>query len=350
MKKKLRVLMVEDSADDSNILERELKRGGFEPISKRVDSEESMAAALDSEEWDVVLSDHLIPGFGSSQALKLVQNRRKDVPFIIVSGAIGEDIAVSAMKAGAHDYVMKSNLARLVPSIEREIRESATRRARQAAEEALSRSQEGLAYLAAIVKSSEDAIIGNTLDGTIHSWNAGAEAIYGYTAEEIIGRSTSILIPSYRPEELPGIYDRIKRGEQIKRYETIRIRKDGIAIDVSLTLSPIRDASNKIIGVSAIERDITERKREEAERLKLIEELTDALAGIKTLRGLLPICASCKRIRDDRGYWEKVESYIERHSEAEFTHGICPECLHNLYPEYTAKPGGVPETSPHGEH
>jgi len=349
MKKKLRVLMVEDSADDAKILERELKRGGFEVVSKRVACEDDMTAALDSDEWDVVLSDHVMPGFGSLQALKTLQSRNRDIPFIIVSGAIGEDVAVSSMKAGAHDYVMKSNLARLIPSIEREIREFASRRARQAAEEALKRSQEGLAYLAAIVKSSDDAIIGNTLDGIIHSWNAGAESIYGYSAEEIIGRSTSLLIPSYRPEELPQIYDRIKRGEQIKRYETIRIRKDGIAIDVSLTLSPIRDGESGVIGVSAIERDITERKREEAERLKLIEELTEALAGIKTLRGLLPICASCKRIRDDRGYWEKVESYIERNSEAEFTHGICPECLHNLYPEYTAKPDGAPHAVPRGD-
>lgn len=337
MKKILRVLMVEDSADDVHVLERELRKGGFEPKSKRVACAEDMAAALDTADWDVVVSDHVMPGFDGLQALRLFQSRNRDIPFIIVSGAIGEDIAVAAVKAGANDYVMKGNLTRLVPSIEREMRDAAERRARRDAEKALNKSEEALAFLAAIVKSSDDAIIGSTPDGTILSWNAAAEAAYGYTAAEMIGRSTSLLIPPYRPEELPLFYDRIKRGEQIKRYETVRIRKDGSAIDISLTLSPIRDNAGNIIGVSAIERNITERKREEAERLKLIDDLTVALAGIKTLRGLLPICASCKRIRDDRGYWEKVESYIARHSEAEFTHGICPDCLRQLYPEYSAK-------------
>ena len=337
MKALLRVLIVEDSADDAQILIRELTRGGFAPECKRVACAEDLTAALDSGEWDVVLSDHSMPGFGGLQALKLFQSRHKDIPFIIVSGAIGEETAVNAMKAGAHDYVMKDNLARLIPSIQREMREAASRRARRETEAALSGSQEKLAYLAAIVKSSDDAIIGKNLDGTILSWNAGAEAMYGYTADEIIGRPCSLLIPPYRPEELPVFYEQIKRGDQIKRYETVRIRKDRVAIDVSLTLSAIRDNSGKIIGVSAIERDISARKREEAERVKLIDELTIALAGIKTLRGLLPICASCKRIRDDRGYWEKVESYISKHSEAEFTHGICPDCLHHLYPEYSSK-------------
>jgi two-component system cell cycle sensor histidine kinase/response regulator CckA len=337
MKKPLRVLFVEDSADDAQILERVLRQGGFDLSSRRVDCAEDMAKALDSGDWDVIISDHVMPGFGSLHALKLFQTRHLDIPFIIVSGAIGEDVAVAVMKAGANDYVMKSNLARLAPSIEREMREAASRRARRKAEEALARSQQALAFLAAIVKSSDDAIIGNTLDGTILSWNAGAETMYGYSEKEMVGRTSAILSPPYRPEELPQFYEKIKRGEQIKRYETVRLRKDGVAIDVSLTLSPIRDTAGNVIGVSAIERNISERKHEEAEHLKLIDELTVALAGIKTLRGLLPICASCKRIRDDRGYWERVESYIERHSEAEFTHGICPDCLHHLYPEYSAK-------------
>jgi hypothetical protein len=96
-----------------------------------------------------------------------------------------------------------------------------------------------------------------------------------------------------------------------------------------------------VTGISAIERDITARKREEQERVKLIGELTEALGNIKTLKGLLPICASCKKIRDDHGYWQKVESYISDHTQAEFTHGICPDCLRRLYPEYMT--GNKPE-------
>ncbi|HWY78138.1 MAG TPA: PAS domain S-box protein, partial [Verrucomicrobiae bacterium] len=207
------------------------------------------------------------------------------------------------------------------------------------------RGEEAMAYLAAIVESSDDAIIGKTLDGTILSWNAGAERMYGYKAEEVKGQSISILVPPYRPEESREMLARVEAGHPTERFETVRLRKDGKAIDVSLTLSPIRDSAGKVIGVSAIERDITALKREEEERLKLIDELTMALASIRTLRGLLPICASCKKIRDDRGYWQKVESYISQHSEAEFTHGICPDCLTRLYPEYALERSETPQKS-----
>ncbi len=159
--------------------------------------------------------------------------------------------------------------------------------------------------------------------------------MYGYSAAEVKGRSVSILVPPYRPEELPRIYEKIKRGERIQGYETVRIRKDGKSIEVSLSLSPIKNAVGAVIGISSIERDITARRGEEAERLKLIHELTGALGNIKTLKGLLPICSSCKKIRDDKGYWQKVESYISEHTEAEFTHGICPDCVRRVYPEYT---------------
>jgi hypothetical protein len=93
----------------------------------------------------------------------------------------------------------------------------------------------------------------------------------------------------------------------------------------------MKDAGGKVIGVSTVALDISKRKREEAEWMRLIQELTQALAHVKTLSGLLPICASCKKIRDDKGYWSGVESYITRHSEALFSHGICPECEKKMY-------------------
>ena len=312
----------------------ELERGGFEPVLERVETAEAMGVALDQHQWDVVVSDHSMPRFESMDALKLLKEKQPDVPFIVVSGAIGEDAAVNAMKAGASDYVAKGKLGRLIPSIERELRESEARREQRRTAEALKQAQAVLAYLAAIVEFCDDAIIGMTLDGTILTWNSGATRIYGYSLDEVKGRPASILIPTGQPEELAPIYDKIQRGERIDRYETVRVRKDGTIIDVSLRLSPIKNESGRVIGISAIERNITLRKREEAERLKLIQQLKDALANIKTLKGLLPICASCKKIRDDRGYWQKVESYISSHTQAEFTHGICPDCMHRLYPEY----------------
>jgi PAS domain S-box-containing protein len=124
--------------------------------------------------------------------------------------------------------------------------------------------------LAAIVESTDDAVIGKTLDGTIVSWNAGAQRIYGYSPEEVIGRPISVLVPASRPDELPSILERLKRGELIDHFETVRVRKDGKHIDVSVSISPIKDAAGAIIGASAIARDISDRKRFEAERSKLL--------------------------------------------------------------------------------
>jgi PAS domain S-box-containing protein len=119
--------------------------------------------------------------------------------------------------------------------------------------------------LAAIVESSEDAIIGKTLEGIIMSWNQGAKRIYGYTAEEVIGQSLALLVPPDRPDELPALLTHLARGEAIAHYETERVRKDGQVIPVSLTISPIRDPAGTIVGASTIARDITARKQAEAE-------------------------------------------------------------------------------------
>jgi len=128
--------------------------------------------------------------------------------------------------------------------------------------------------LAAIVESSDDAILSKSLDGTILSWNAGAEKLYGFSAAEIKGKPMSWLVPADRPNEIVDLLERIGRGEQIKRYETIRVRKDGVHLPISLTVSPLRDASGNIVGASAIGRDITERKRAET-------ELRQSEAGLK---------------------------------------------------------------------
>ena len=133
--------------------------------------------------------------------------------------------------------------------------------------------------LAAIVESSEDAIIGKDLDGVIITWNHGAELLYGYTAAEIIGRPVSALIPPENIDEEPGILDRVRRGEPIQHYETIRVRKDGTKIHVALAVSPIKDATGKIVGASKIVRDITERKRAE-QQADFIGQITQQLTAL----------------------------------------------------------------------
>ncbi len=140
------------------------------------------------------------------------------------------------------------------------------------------RAEEALSRLAAIVESADDAIIGKTLDGTITSWNSGAQRIYGYTAEEVVGRPITILVPPDRPNDVPEILARVRPGEKVDHYETVRVRKDGSRIHISLTVSPIRDAEGNVIGASTVARNITERKRAEEEIRRLNEVLEARIA------------------------------------------------------------------------
>ena len=143
-KRLLRVLFVEDSLADAFLLERALTKGGFHVVCDRVDTAETMCRALDEREWDLILCDHSMPQFSSPAALKILQEKKLDLPFIIVSGHIEEEMAITAMDSGAHDYIMKDRLARLVPAVDRELREAEVRRARAKSEEELRRAHEEL--------------------------------------------------------------------------------------------------------------------------------------------------------------------------------------------------------------
>lgn len=137
MKKPLRVLIVEDSEDDTMLLLRELRRGGYDAAFERVETSGFMKEALEKQKWDIVVSDYVLPGFSGLAALNVLKETGLDLPFIIVSGNIGEDVAVNAMKAGAHDYIMKGNLKRLVPAVERELHDAEVRHERKQTREAL---------------------------------------------------------------------------------------------------------------------------------------------------------------------------------------------------------------------
>src|SRR5256885_15848534 len=136
MSRPIRVLIVEDSENDTLLIVERLERSGFDPVWKRVETAASLRAALAGQSWDIAFSDHSMPGFGSRDALAVVKEQGLDVPFVILSGAIREEDAVAAMQAGAVDYVRKDNLTRLIPVVERELRATQERRARQRAEAA----------------------------------------------------------------------------------------------------------------------------------------------------------------------------------------------------------------------
>ncbi len=144
MSKPLRVLIVEDSEDDALLTIRELERGGYETTCERVETAEDMTAALNKQAWDIIIADYSLPHFSAPEALELFRQSGLDLPFIVISGAVGEETAVATMKTGAHDYLMKGNLTRLVPAIERELHETEVRKERNQAEESLRQSEEKL--------------------------------------------------------------------------------------------------------------------------------------------------------------------------------------------------------------
>lgn len=284
MLKPLTVLIIEDVPDDAELIVLELQRGGYDPTWVRVETEEELRRSLGERDWDVILSDYMLPNFGATRALAIVKEMARDTPFIIVSGTIDDESAFNAMRSGVLDYVLKDHLSRLTPAVTRELREVVNRRALELAESSVVR-------LAAIVQSSDDSILSKTLDGIITSWNAGAEKMYGWTAAEAIGKPTTFIVAPERREELISITDRLRHGEVIRHFETVGLRKDGSRLDVSVSISPIKDSQGCLIGTSSIGRDITEQKRASAEirrttdLLKAVMDGTPDAVFVKDLKG-----------------------------------------------------------------
>ena len=167
------------------------------------------------------------------------------------------------------------------------------------ANQELLRSASAIKRLAAIVESSEDAIVSKSLDGVITSWNNGAQRIFGYTAEEVVGKPITILIPPDRPDEEATILQRLPRGERIDHFETVRRRKDGSLVDVSLTVSPVRDAEGRIVGASKIARDITQRKRAQEQQSLLLGEMRHRVKNLFAVTNGL-VASECRSARTPR--------------------------------------------------
>ncbi|WP_160164580.1 PAS domain S-box protein [Pedosphaera parvula] len=383
MSQPLRILIVEDSIPDVVLLEAELRRQEIAFQSCQVHGRKAFQEALKSFGPDVVLADYALPGFNGLEALKIWREHTAELPFISVSGSIGDENVMQLIQAGATDFVSKERLSRLGPAIQRALREAAERAEKLETEKLLrnsesrfraifhgagtgiavedlngriveanralqlmlgytagelqqitrkdfthardhreetqhikrlisgesdfyqvekrfvrkdgriiwgrltvsmvrdasgqpqfpiamiediterQRAEEALLQYAAIVESSTDAIISTTFDGVIFSWNPAAERLYGYSAAEANGRSISMTLLPEKEEEFFARLEQVRRGERIEAFETTRLRRDQSMVEVSITTSPIKDASGKVIGVSSIARDITERKRAE---------------------------------------------------------------------------------------
>jgi PAS domain S-box-containing protein len=299
----LRALIIDDSADDADLLVRALRREGYDISAERTDTEAGLQAALSGQEWDIVLCDFNMPRFSGLDALKTVRARNRDVPFIFVSGAIGEDVAVAAMKAGAQDYVMKGNLRRLAPAIERELRESAVRRDRTAAE---SRQRMMEARYKQILSIAPDAIVAMDESLYIAIFNQAAERLFGCGAEEAIGQSVDILLPA---RFVASVREQIRQFGASPEVETqIRIpdkllarRKNGMEFPAEVYLSKMIEDHRTIF--TAIIRDITDREtmvatlRQANQTLDAVVQSSPvAILGLDSTRSVIVWNRSAERI------------------------------------------------------
>jgi PAS domain S-box-containing protein len=282
----LQVLIVEDSENDAALLEIELKRAGYAPTCERVETPEAMRGALDRQRWDLVIADYRMPRFGGLEALGLVKERGLDLPFIIVSGHITEDAAVAAMKAGAHDYVMKDKLARLGPAVERELRDAGVRHERRRSQEQLEAEQ---TFRAAIEQAVPAGIAAVDLEGRQTYVNPAFCAMVGWSAAELVEAKPPFVY--WPPEEVKRLTDTLGNvvlGKAAAEGIEVRFkRRDEERFDALVHVTALRDASNRVTGWVGSALDITERKRAEA-RLAAEHAVTRILANASSFDEAAP--------------------------------------------------------------
>ena len=279
MSRPLRILIVEDSEDDTQLLLHQLRRGGYDPMHERVDSAATMEQALARQQWDMVIADYGIPNFNSMAALALLKERGHDLPFIIVSGTITEETAVATMKAGAHDYLLKGNLKRLIPAIERELREAKSRRERRRAEEALRESEK---RLQAILDNSPAIIFLKNTEGRYLYVNPQFARLTPLTREQILGKTDAeIFLPeqaaAFRANDL-----KVLQAGVALEFEEVADQQDGPHTSI-VSKFPLRNAEGKVYAICAIATDITERKSLEAQlrqsqKMEAIGQLAGGIA------------------------------------------------------------------------
>ncbi len=254
MEKKIKILLFEDNPGDTYLIKEMLKEFADFPYElKNVETLNEGLSLLKDCLFNVILLDLKLPDSDSIDTFIGVYSINSRIPIIILTGTNDEKTGIDAVKKGAQDYLVKGQVdGRL---LKRSIEYSIERK----------KAEEKVKNLASIVESSNDAILTRSLDGIITSWNKGAEHIYGYSAEEVLGENISVLEPENLKGEIKQLTDQIKQGKKIQHYETSRLRKDGTTISVSVSLSPIFDQSGKFVAISCIDEDITEKQI--AERL-----------------------------------------------------------------------------------
>ncbi len=303
----LRLLLVEDSEDDAQLLVRQLTRGGFAVQAERVQTAGAFQAALDRQPWDMVIGDHSMPQFSGGAALALLRARGLDVPFILVSGTISEATAVAAMREGASDYLAKDNLARFVPVIERELREAAARRARRESE----------ATLATLVEQAPLGIYRSTPAGAFLSANAALARILGYDSAAEVLRLDMTRDVYADPAERQRLLDRdTYTDREYDEVEATWKRKDGRSITVQLSVRAVRSPTGAVDYYETFVRDVTDQRQlqqqlVQAQKMEAVGRLAGGVAH--DFNNLLTVILSYSELLlEDRAPGDREREDIEQ--------------------------------------
>ena len=252
MGKPLRVLMVEDSEDDALLVLRELRAAGYDLTHERVDTAAALEAALDRHPWDLVIGDYSMPHFSGTAALAMLRQRGLDVPYICVSGTITEELAVAAMKAGAHDYVTKGQLKRLLPAIERELREAQGRATLRVTE----------ASFATLVEHAPVGIYRSSPEGRFLSVNAAVVRMLGYeTAAQVLNLDMARDVYADAAERQRLVERDTYSDRQYDNVEATWKRRDGRLLTVQLSVRAVRNAAGRVDYYETFVRDVTDQRR-----------------------------------------------------------------------------------------
>jgi PAS domain S-box-containing protein len=250
----VRILCVEDSQADFELMLFELRIAEFAHTATRVEDEPEMRAALEGGLWDLVISDHSLPRFSSAAALKVLREHEIDIPFIIASGAIGEDAAVAALQSGADDYLMKHSMKRLVPAIENALAAASLRRERRNATDEL---RAGLDYLRALLRASPIAIVALDDKNNVSLMNAAAERIFRFKRENVMGAPLPLTIIENQ-RILGNLLAATAKGP-VERHEDTWLRRDGTALDLVFSAARMQGGAGVVLFIT----DVTEQKRAE---------------------------------------------------------------------------------------
>ena len=335
MEETLKVLIIEDSDDDFELLLHELRRSRIDPDWTRVQTEDGFRRALDNHKWDVIIADYALPSFGAEVALKILQEIGLDIPFIVVSGTIGEDVAVQTMVAGANDYVMKNVLTRLPMAIERELRDAKERQARNIAETALRKSEERFRLLA---ENAQDIIyrIDFMPDEVITYVSPAVKAIMGYETSEIYSQQKLINFLIHPDDR--ELLDKLVSPEALKNEPPITMRcrhKNGNYIWMEIRNTAILDDNENLLALEGIARDITERKEAELEikshsaRVEALARIASRLNAHLSLQSVLDeICQETAKILDVQSV-SVVLNHDDQNAKACYgnSKGICEKCM-----------------------